>query len=299
MQMAHSRLIAGVELGGTKCVAILGSGPGDVRALETLPTSDPEATLGALEEILGGWHFDALGIASFGPLDLDPLSADFGSIRATTKPGWSGAQIARRFEARFAAPLAIETDVVGAALAEQRWGRAQGLSSHCYITIGTGVGVGLISCGMPVQGAAHGEAGHMRVPRASGDKFEGSCPFHGDCVEGLISGPALARRFGRPGQEIPDGGAEWDLFVHDLAALLHNLVVTAAPERISIGGGVIASRAGLFPRLRAALAANIAAYGALADYADQLEDRLGPPGLGVMAGPLGALAVGLRAATGA
>ncbi|SKB67099.1 ROK family protein [Sphingopyxis flava] len=202
MQKTHSRSVAGLELGGTKCVAILGSGPGDVRAQETLPTSDPEATLGALEEILRGWHFDALGIASFGPLDLDPLSADFGSIRATTKPGWSGVGLARHFAARFGAPLAIETDVVGAALAEQRWGRAQGLSSHCYITIGTGVGVGLISGGMPVQGAAHGEAGHMRVPRASGDNFAGSCPFHGDCVEGLISGPALARRFGRPGQEI-------------------------------------------------------------------------------------------------
>ena len=293
--MTHSPLIAGLELGGTKCVAILGTGPDDVRARETVPTTDPATTLAALEKILDSWRFDALGIASFGPLDLDPRSPGWGSISATPKPGWTGTDLARRLAARYGKPLAIQTDVVGAALAEQRWGAARGLSTHCYITIGTGVGVGLISGSRPVQGMAHGEAGHMRVRRASGDDFAGCCPFHGDCVEGLISGPALAKRFGRPPSELPDGGDEWDLFIHDLAGLLHNLVVTAAPERIAIGGGVMASREWLFPKLRVALAASIAAYGSLAPYAEQLDCRLGPPGLGTMAGPLGALAVGLDA----
>ena len=291
--MTNSPSIAGLELGGTKCVAILGSGPDEVRARETVPTTDPATTLAALEKILDGWRFDALGIASFGPLDLDPRSPGFGSISATPKPGWSGTDLTRRLAARFGKPLAIQTDVVGAALAEQRWGGAQGLSNHCYITIGTGVGAGLISGNRPVQGVAHGEAGHMCVRRAPGDDFAGVCPFHGDCVEGLISGPALAKRFGRPAHELPDEGVEWDLFVHDLAGLLHNLVVTAAPERIAVGGGVMASRERLFPKLRAALAASIAAYGSLAPYATQLDYRLGPPGLGTMAGPLGALAVGL------
>ena len=291
--MTYSPLIAGLELGGTKCVAILGAGPDDVRARETAPTTDPATTLAGLEEILDGWRFDALGIAAFGPLDLDPRSTDYGSISATPKPGWSGTDLTRRLAARYGVPLAIQTDVVGAALAEQRWGAARGLSSHCYITVGTGVGVGLISGNRPVQGVAHGEAGHMCVRRAPGDDFAGACPFHGDCIEGLISGPALARRFGRPTHELTDEGVEWDWFVHDLAGLLHNLVVTAAPERIAIGGGVMASREQLFPKLRAALAASIAAYGSLAPYAAQLDDRLGPPGLGTMAGPLGALAVGL------
>src|SRR3546814_12014497 len=117
----------------------------------------------------------------------------------------------------------------------------------------------------------------MRVRRAPGDDFSGACPFHGDCVEGLISGPALAKRFGRPGHELPDGGDEWDLFVHDLAGLLHNLVVTAAPERIAIGGGVLASRERLFPKLRAALAASIAAYGSLAPRPE--ERRVGTEGV--------------------
>ncbi|RIA43583.1 fructokinase [Hephaestia caeni] len=293
--MANSPLIAGLELGGTKCVAILGTGPGDVRARDTVPTTDPATTLAALEQVLDGWQFDALGIASFGPLDLDPRSPAYGSLSATPKAGWAGTHLTRRLTARYGTPLAIQTDVVGAAFAEQRWGAAQGLASHCYITIGTGVGVGLISGGRPVQGAAHGEAGHMRVQRVRGDDFGGACPFHGDCVEGLIAGPALAQRFGRPGREIADGDPEWDLFVHDLTGLLHNLVVTAAPERIAIGGGVMTSRARLFPKLRAALAASIAGYGSFAAYADQLDDRLGPPGLGALAGPLGALAMGLEA----
>ena len=293
--MTYSPLIAGLELGGTKCVAILGTGPDDVRARETVPTTDPATTLAALEKILDSWRFDALGIASFGPLDLDPRSPDYGSVSATPKPGWTGTDVTRRLAARYGKPLAIQTDVVGAALAEQRWGAARGLSSHCYITVGTGVGVGLISGDRPVQGVAHGEAGHMHVRRAPGDDFAGVCPFHGDCIEGLISGPALARRFDRPASELPDGGDEWDLFVHDLTGLLHNLAVTAAPERIAIGGGVMASHERLFPKLRAALAASIAAYGSFAPYAGQLDDRLGPPGLGTLAGPLGALAVGLDA----
>jgi fructokinase len=293
--MTHSPLIAGLEMGGTKCVAILGTGLDDVRACETVPTTDPGTTLAALERVLDGWCFDAIGIASFGPLDLDPRSPGFGSVSATPKPGWTGTGLRRRFAARYDRPVAIQTDVIGAAFAEQRWGAAQGLTDHCYITIGTGVGVGLISGGRPVQGVAHGEAGHMHVRRAPGDDFAGACPFHGDCVEGLISGPAIARRFGRPGRELADEGGEWALFVHDLTGLLHNLIVTAAPERIAIGGGVMVSRKQLFPKLRAALAASIEGYGSLAAYTERLDHRLGPPGLEAMAGPLGALAVGLEA----
>jgi fructokinase len=288
-------MIAGLELGGTKCVAVLGSENGDIYVQETVPTTDPSATLSALETILDGWQFDALGVASFGPLVLDPMSPEFGSISITPKPGWSRTDLTRRLAARYRKPLGIQTDVVGAALAEERWGASRGLTSHCYITIGTGVGVGLVSSGRPVQGATHGEAGHMRVRRSPSDTFAGCCPFHGDCVEGLISGPAIAKRFGRPAHELSDDDPCWDLFVHDLSALLHNLVVTAAPERIAIGGGVMAAREHLFPQLRAALAASIGGYGSLATYAEQLTDHLGPPGLGTFAGPLGAIAVGLRA----
>lgn len=291
--MSSGPLIAGLELGGTKCVATLATGPGDVRAQVTVPTADPETTLAALEAALSGWTFDAIGIASFGPLELSPGHPDFGMMTATTKPGWTGAPIAGRFAARFARPLAIQTDVNGAALAEAHWGAAQGLSSHAYITIGTGVGVGLVSGGRPVQGIAHAEAGHMRVGRAPGDAFEGWCPFHGDCVEGLIAGPALAKRFGCKGEELPHDGPEWDLFVHDLAGLLHNLVTAFAPERIAIGGGVITSRPHLFAKLRTRLTDSIGGYGSFAGL--DMEALVGPPGLGAMAGPMGAIAMGLEA----
>jgi fructokinase len=294
----NAPLIAGLELGGTKCVALLATGPDDVREQRTIPTTDPAATLAAIEAVLDGWDFAGIGIASFGPVSLDSGAADYGSITATTKPGWSGTDVLRRLEARYARPIGMQTDVVGAALAEARWGAAQGMGTHAYLTIGTGVGVGLVSGGQPVQGFAHGEAGHMRVPRAKGDDYPGWCRFHGDCVEGLISGPALAERFGRPGKDLPDDAPEWALFVHDLCGLLHNLVVTAAPERIAIGGGVIAARPRLFDALREKLATSIGGYGSLAPYAEQLDTRLGPPGLDTMAGPLGAIAMGLVAVEG-
>lgn len=291
--MTSAPLIAGLELGGTKCVALLASGPGDVRKQHTVPTTDPETTLTAIEALLDGWEFDAVGIASFGPLELNPAAAAYGSITATTKPGWTGTDLLRRLAARYGKRIAIQTDVNGAALAEARWGAAQGLASHAYITIGTGVGVGMVSGGRPIQGLAHGEAGHMRVPRAAGDGFAGWCPFHGDCVEGLIAGPALAERFGVKGEALPDDGLEWDLFVHDLAGLLHNLVVGYAPERIAIGGGVMSSREHVFPRLRTRLAKSIGGYGSLAGL--DMDALVGAPGLGAMAGPLGAVAMGMEA----
>lgn len=288
-------LIAGIELGGTKCVALLARGPDEVRERRTIATTDPQATLAAIEQALDGWEFDAIGVASFGPLELNPAMPDYGAITATTKPGWTGTDLVHRLSARYGKPLAIQTDVNGAALAEARWGAAQGLAAHAYVTIGTGVGVGIVSGGRPVQGYSHAEAGHMRVPRMAGDGYPGWCRFHGDCVEGLISGPALAERFGTPGDRLPDEGPEWDLFVHDLCGMLHNLVVSVAPERIAIGGGVVAERPYLFPRLRARLAASIGGYGSLVAWAAELETRLGPPGLGAMAGPLGAVAMGLEA----
>ncbi|WP_448663381.1 ROK family protein [Sphingomonas sp. CJ20] len=288
-------LIAGLELGGTKCVASLATGPDDVRERHVIPTTDPATTLAAIEAVLDGWAFDALGIASFGPLELNRAHPQFGSVTATTKPGWTGTDLFQRLSRRYAKPTAIQTDVNGAALAEARWGAARGMATHAYITIGTGVGVGMVANGRPVQGYAHGEAGHMRVPRAPGDTYAGWCPYHGACIEGLIAGPAIAARFGRPGAELPQDGPEWALFVHDLAGLLHNLVVAFAPERIAIGGGVIAAREHLFPRIRTQLRDNLGGYGALAAYAEELDWRLGAPGLGTMAGPLGAIAMGLEA----
>lgn len=286
-------MIAGLELGGTKCVAVLGGGPDRIVDRVVVPTTMPDETIGALERTLDGWTFDAIGIASFGPIDLTRGSPDYGAIANTTKPGWSGTPLHARFAARYGRPTAIATDVVGAALAEGRWGAARGMADHVYITIGTGVGIGAIIGGTPAGGVAHGEAGHMRIPRAAGDGFAGWCRFHGDCVEGLVSGPALTLRTGIDGVAIPRDHPVWDHVAHDIAMLLHNLVVTLAPARIALGGGIPTARPELLPMIRGKLAASLAGYGMFGRYASELDTRVGPPGLGDMAGPLGAIAVGL------
>lgn len=293
------RRVAGVELGGTKCVALLGSGPDDVVDRLRVPTTTPDETLGALRAKLDAWAagpgFDAIGIASFGPVDLDPASAHHGCIVGTTKPGWDFAPVLTALSDGLMRPARIETDVNGAALAEARWGGAgDGLS--VYVTIGTGVGVGIVVDGRPVHGRLHGEAGHLKIPRAAGDDFPGVCTYHGDCVEGLISGPALWKRFGCDPATVAPCHPVWDHVAHDLSLLLHNLVIALGPERIAIGGGVMAGKDWLFDRVRTRLAAGLNRYGAFGGWAEAIERRVGPPGLGDMAGPLGAIAVGLSSA---
>lgn len=289
-------VVAGLEMGGTKCVLTLARGADDILAQATVPTRAPDATLADIETRLDQWFattaIRAIGIAAFGPLQLNPDAPDFGAVIATPKPGWSGINSRSRLLARYRTPVVLQTDVNGAALAEQRWGAARGLRSHAYITIGTGVGVGLVVDGRPVMGLTHPEAGHIRAPRAPGDDWPGCCPFHGDCIEGLISGPAIAARHGRPGHEIGANDASWGYFTHTLAGLLHALALILAPERISIGGGVMTSRPELFDAVRRQLATSLNGYGD-PSFAANLAERLGPPGLGDRAGPLGAIAVAL------
>ncbi len=289
-------LIAGVELGGTKCVCILASGPDDVREETRLPTTTPEETLGAIRAVLARWKagpgFAALGVASFGPLELDDRSPRFGRIVTTTKPGWSDADLTALGQG-LGVPQAIDTDVNGAALAEGRWGAAQGLRSFAYVTVGTGVGVGSIVGGRAVRGLGHSEAGHLRVGRLAGDDWPGICTYHGDCVEGLASGPAIQARAGRPGTELAPDDPAWAMVAGALGGLLHNLALTAAPERVLIGGGVAHGQAWLFPRIRRALVDSLAGYAAADRIAADLDVWVQAPGLGSRAGPLGAIALGL------
>jgi fructokinase len=289
---ASEPTIAGVELGGTKCICILGSAPHSVIERVRIETREPRATLAEIETVLERWQrvqgFAALGIASFGPLDLDPGSAAFGSIVSTTKPGWSGTALMPLF-ARFGVPVAIDTDVVGAARAEQRWGAARQMSDLAYITIGTGIGVGAIVGGRPLGGRGHAEMGHLRVPRFAGDDFPGVCSYHRDCVEGLASGPAIAARHG-PGP-VRDDWPGWAPVEHALAMLVHNIMLSLQPERILIGGGV-GERPGLVDAVRERARQSLAAFYTAEGLSD---DFLMPAGLGNDAGPLGALALGLDA----
>lgn len=287
-------LFAGVELGGTKCVCLLASGPDDVRDEVRIPTRGPAETLGAIGAVLTRWQagtgFDAIGVGSFGPLELDPLSPRFGTLVNTPKPGWTGTDLLEGL-ARFGVPIRLDTDVNGAALAEARWGGARGLGSHTYITVGTGIGVGSVVRGQTVGGLGHSEAGHLRIPRLVGRSWAGACPFHGDCVEGLASGPAIQLQAGVPAADLPLSDPIWEEVVQALAALLHNLVLTTAPERILIGGGVVGGQAQLLPRLRRALVESLNGYAAGPEIAADIDAFVAAPSLGSLAGPLGTIAL--------
>jgi fructokinase len=292
-------LIAGVELGGTKCVCVRATSDGDIVDQTTIPTTDPAETIGAVAAALHGWWdeqpFVALGIASFGPLDLDPSSPAYGHITTTAKPGWRDAAVLGPIASDFGVPVAFDTDVNGAALAEFRWGAAAGLDDFAYVTVGTGVGVGLIVNGTPTRGLGHCEIGHLHVPRLADDDWPGACPYHGGCVEGLASGSAIKARLGEThvdaiGQDHP----VWDSVVEALAQMTHAMVLTTGPKRILIGGGVAAGQPHLLPRIEARLRGLIAGYVALpAPNAD--EPYVRAPGLGTDAGPRGPIALALNA----
>ena len=288
--MASNDIFAGVELGGTKCVAILAHGQDEVLARETLPTTTPEETLGRIEQILAHWQsehgFAALGIGSFGPLDLGS-----GIITTTPKPGWRGTQVRDCLARAAAVPTAFDTDVNGAALAEMRWGSGQGFEDFAYITVGTGVGVGLIVNGKPTRGFAHCELGHIRVARLEDDGFRGSCPYHGACVEGLAAGPSLEARVGNCVADLPPDDPVWNSVAWTLAQLCHVIVCAAAPRAIAIGGGVVGNQPHLLPRIGRLLVDSLAGYVELPSGGPYIR----PPALGGDAGPLGAIALAMTA----
>ena len=295
------QLLAGVELGGTKCVCILGTGPDAVIAQERIDTTDPETTLSGIERVLADWREvhglpAALGIATFGPVELRHDSPRWGHITSTVKPGWPGAAVAPRLGRLLGVPVGLDTDVNGAALAEGRWGAARGLDDFAYITVGTGIGAGLVVDGRTVLGFTHPELGHIRVARAAGDDWHGSCAFHGDCIEGLASGTAIEARLGVAASRLDAEHPVWGLVVHGLAQLLHNIVLATAPKRILLGGGVMTAQTHLFPRLRAELQRSLAHYVDAEELQSGIEDFIVPPGLGAMAGPLGAMALAADAA---
>lgn len=287
---------AGIELGGTKCVAILGRGPGEIVARESLPTTSPEETLGRLSDVLDEWRskegIESLGIASFGPVDLDPRSPAYGHITTTPKPGWTGVDVVGPLRRAAGAPAAFDTDVNGAALAEMRWGSGRGFGDFAYVTVGTGVGVGLIANGLPMRGFAHCEMGHIRVARLPGDDFPGSCPFHGDCVEGLAAGPSLIARVGTEKiEKLKTDDPLWESVSWALAQLCHSIVCAAAPQAIAMGGGVLDRQPHLLERIERMLTLSINGYLTLPNEGSYVRS----PELGRDAGPLGAIALAMGA----
>ncbi|HTG38261.1 ROK family protein [Sphingomonas sp.] len=290
-----AELLAGIELGGTKAIAVLGHGIDLVDRIQ-IPTTTPDATLCTLAERLAKWRSEhgvrALGVASFGPIRVDPVASDYGRMLATPKAGWSGTDVLGTLAPGFDR-AAIQTDVVAAALAEGQHGAACGLDDFAYVTVGTGVGMGLIAGGVPVVGAMHPEAGHWRVRRHCDDDFSGACPFHGDCLEGLVAGPSLAHRFGVPGDRVRGDDPRWRYVADALAEAMATLFLGLATQRVVIGGGVISARPDLLATVREMTVGKLAGYLPFVG-ADNIETRIVSPVL-EDAGAIGALLIAARA----
>jgi fructokinase len=238
----------GIETGGTKWECAIGTGPDDLRATATIPTTTPEETIARVVEFFEReGPVAAIGIGSFGPIDQKPGSATWGHITSTPKPGWAYTDVGGEIGRRLSVPVAFDTDVNAAALGEHRWGAAQGLATFCYVTVGTGIGGGGMAGGRLLHGFLHPEFGHMRIPHDRGhDPFEGVCPYHGDCWEGLASGRAIEARWGRPAAELNGDDEVWMLQAHYLALGLVSVICVLSPERILLGGGIM-RRPGLLP----------------------------------------------------
>jgi fructokinase len=293
--MASETLYGGIEAGGTKFICALGSGPGQIVSETRIETTTPDDTLqhvvhffrpAVVEKVI-----NRIGIACFGPLDLDPRSSTYGFITATPKPGWSNTDIVGRLQRDLAVKVVLDTDVDGAALSESVWGAGQGLDPILYLTIGTGIGGGYVKDGQPLKGLLHPEMGHIRIPHDFQlDPFPGACPFHGDCFEGLASGPALQKRFGRPADEISDNDTFWEVEARYIALALQDFIMTISPRRIILGGGIM-QRAFLFKMIQTELAKQLNGYAQHPVLLEHLDEYVVPPMLGGQAGVLGAIAL--------
>jgi len=295
-------MFGAVEAGGTKFVCAVGTGPQDLRARLEFATTSPRETIGRViaffEEQGKREALSAVGIASFGPIDVSPESPFWGHITSTPKPGWQDVDLAGPIGRGLNLPVAFDTDVNVAALGEREWGAAQGLDTFVYVTVGTGIGGGGMVAGRLMHGVLHPEMGHMRIPHdRQTDPFPGACPFHGDCWEGLAAGPAIEARWGGKGQQLPANHQAWELEAHYLALGVNNLVCTVSPQRIILGGGVM-RQAGLFGLVRRKSLELLNSYIQVSAITEHIEEYVVPPRLGDNAGVLGAIALAsIKAAT--
>ncbi|MFN7994632.1 MAG: ROK family protein [Bryobacteraceae bacterium] len=285
-------LYGGIEGGGTKFVCAVGDENGKLLFRTEFPTTTPTETIGRVLDFFAS-HRDlaAIGIGSFGPVDLNPHSQTYGYITTTPKPGWRQTEFGGAIQKATGLRVAFETDVNTAALGEARWGAAQGLDTFMYLTIGTGIGGGGIVNGHFMHGLVHPEMGHIRIPHDRAvDPFPGACPFHGDCLEGLASGPALEARWGQRGETIPAGHIAWEIEAGYLAYALANWICTLSPQKIIMGGGVM-KQLGLFERIRRKVLDLLNSYIQSPQILECIDSYIVPPALGGDAGVSGAIAL--------
>jgi fructokinase len=292
-------LFGAIEAGGTKFVCGVGTKPEDLTTIQ-IPTTTPESTIAEAVSFLRQVKepIRAVGIGSFGPVDLHPESPTFGHITSTPKPAWRSCNLAGAIAGAMNVPVGFDTDVNAAALGEARWGAAVGLADFLYLTVGTGIGGGAVVNGSILHGLVHPEMGHIRIPHdRTMDPFIGNCSFHKDCLEGLASGPAIQARWGMSPDQLPDHHAAWPLEAHYLALGLASWICTLSPQRIIIGGGVM--RRQLFFMVRNELSSLLNGYIQARELTDRLHEYIVPPGLGNRSGILGALVLAEEAAQNA
>ena len=290
-----SVLFGGIEAGGNKFVCAVGAGPDDLRAYVRIATTTPAETIARTVDFFTSQaeasSLIALGIGSFGPVDPLPSSSTFGHITSTPKPGWANIDLRGQIERALHLPVAFDTDVTAAALAEHRWGAAMGLDSLVYVTIGTGIGGGAMVNGSLLHGLIHPEMGHIRIPHdRDADPYGGNCPYHGDCFEGLACGPAIEARWGCSPNDLPSDHKAWHLEARYIAHGMANLICTLSPQRIVMGGGVMRQRH-LFPLVRRQIQENLNGYVRAPEILDHIDDFIVPPALGDRSGVLGAIAL--------
>ncbi|NIS62097.1 MAG: ROK family protein [Proteobacteria bacterium] len=288
-------LYGGIEAGGTNFVCAVGTGSDDLRTEVRFHTTTPVETInraiGFFQKEQRRQPLAAIGIASFGPIDPDPASPTFGYITSTPKPGWAQTDFAGTVKRALAVPVALDTDVNAAALGEHWWGVAQGVDTFIYLTIGTGIGGGGMIHGQLMHGLIHPEMGHIRIPHDwQADPYPGHCPFHGDCLEGLASGPALEERWGQPPETLPSDHSAWKLEAQYLALAIANFICTLSPQRIVIGGGVM-EQLKLMPLLRRKVRDLLNSYVQAPEIIQNIDEYIVAPGLGRKASILGAIAL--------
>jgi fructokinase len=297
---SQPRIFGAVEAGGTKFVAAIGNERGEILAQERFPTTDPVSTLATLHAFLRQGArtigpLAAIGVGSFGPVELARTSAQYGFIGLTPKAGWTGTDIVGPLAREFGCPIGFDTDVNAAALAEHRWGAARDVQNLVYLTIGTGIGGGVVANGAPLHGLMHPEVGHIYPRRHPLDLgFEGVCPFHRDCLEGVASGPAIIARTGGSLQELDESHSQWEIEADYLGQLCAQLVMTVSPQRIIMGGGVM-TQLRLLPLIRARLRHWLGGYIDRSEILTGLEQYVVAPELQDRAGILGAVALAMAA----
>ncbi|OAB47201.1 ROK family protein [Paenibacillus antarcticus] len=286
--------IGAIEAGGTKFICGIGNDNGEIEDQISFPTEHPEQTLPKVIQYFQDKQVEAIGIGSFGPIDIRPDRKTYGYVTTTPKPGWGNYDMLGILKREFSVPFGWDTDVNAAAFGEAKWGAAQGLSSCLYYTVGTGVGVGVYSEGKLVHGLVHPEGGHVLTRRHPDDVFSGVCPYHGDCLEGMAAGPAIEARWGKKGHELPRDHSAWEMEAFYIAQSITGAILLNSPEKIILGGGVM-QQSQLFPLIRKAVLENLNGYVSSSVILDHIDDYIVPPGLGQQAGLCGALALGLTA----